>query len=85
MALLLAVHAPPNWQGGFDPKAQSVYPAVRDTKAAIRWFRAHADQLGFDPTFVGGGGWSAGACTTAHLASSFEWVSRLPVEAKHLI
>lgn len=64
---------PPAWQGGFNPAPRTVYPAVRDSKAAIRWLRANAERLGVNPAYVGAGGWSAGACTTVHLATSFEW------------
>lgn len=64
---------PPSWQGGFDPAPRTVYPAVRDTKAAVRWLRANAERMAIDPAYVGGGGWSSGACTTVHLATSFEW------------
>jgi acetyl esterase len=37
---------------------------VTDAKSAIRWFKAHADELGVDPTRVVAGGGSAGG----HLA-----------------
>eukprot|EP00041_Stephanoeca_diplocostata_P015553 m.297279 g.297279 ORF g.297279 m.297279 type:complete len:357 (-) comp20077_c0_seq7:2508-3578(-) len=63
----------PSWQGGFNPTPQRVYAAVRDTKAAIRWLRAHAASLRINTTAIGAGGWSAGACTTVHLATTEEW------------
>ena len=40
---------------------QAAYPAlVHDAKAAIRWTRANANQLGIDPARVGVAGYSAG-------------------------
>ena len=61
-----------SWQGGFHPKPQAIYPAVRDTKAAIRWLRGHAAQLNIAKGHFGAGGWSAGACTTVFLATQRE-------------
>ena len=66
------LHAP-GWQGGFNPLPSAVWPAVRDAKAAIRWLRGNAGALRLDTNFIGAGGWSAGACTTVHLASGLEW------------
>lgn len=41
------------------------FPAqIEDCKCAVRWLRAHADELKIDPNRVGAIGWSAGA----HLA-----------------
>jgi hypothetical protein len=59
-----------SWQGGFRPSPWAIYPAVRDTKAAIRWLRGNAANYNLAPDFLGAGGWSAGACTTVFLASS---------------
>lgn len=64
---------PKSWQGGFKPAPQTIYPAVRDTKAAIRWLRSMAPKLNLDSDYIGAAGWSAGACTTAFLASQYEW------------
>jgi acetyl esterase/lipase len=64
---------PSDWQGGFRPPPKSIYPAVRDSKAAIRWLRSMASEVNLEPNFVAAAGWSAGACTTVHLASSLEW------------
>ena len=61
-----------SWLGGFKPAPQAIYPAVRDSKAAIRWLRGHAAGLNIDKGYVGAGGWSAGACTTVFLASQRE-------------
>lgn len=64
------------WAGGFRPLPSRIYPAVRDTKAAIRWLRGqppealHGYSLADD--YFSAGGWSAGACTTAFLASQHE-------------
>lgn len=47
----------------FAPK--SPFPAqIEDSKCAVRWMRAHADELGVDPQRIGAVGLSAGA----HLA-----------------
>jgi acetyl esterase/lipase len=44
---------------------EAVFPAaVEDTKAAVRWIRANADEFGLDPESIGALGGSAGA----HLA-----------------
>ncbi|MBX9792147.1 MAG: alpha/beta hydrolase [Pirellulales bacterium] len=44
----------------FAPKHQ--FPAqIEDVKCAIRWLRAHADELGIDPQRIGAIGYSAGA------------------------
>ncbi|MBX3412228.1 MAG: alpha/beta hydrolase [Pirellulales bacterium] len=41
------------------------FPAqIEDCKCAVRWLRAHADELKIDPNCIGAIGWSAGA----HLA-----------------
>jgi len=64
-----AAPLPPGWAGGFRPSPQTIYPAVRDTKAAIRWLRGNAAALNLATDFVGAGGWSAGASTTVYLAS----------------
>jgi acetyl esterase/lipase len=72
-----AAPLPPGWDGGFRPAPQAIWPAVRDTKAAIRWLRGQSGtgqlaglELAMD-SFVGVG-WSAGACTTAFLATQLE-------------
>ena len=44
----------------FAPK--HLFPAqIEDVKCAIRWLRAHADELGIDPQRIGAIGYSAGA------------------------
>ena len=48
------------------------YPAVRDAKAAIRWIRAHANELGANTEYITAVGGSAGACSVVGLASTFE-------------
>ena len=40
--------------------------ATRDAKSAVRWLRAHAEDLGLDPTRIAAGGGSAGG----HLAAA---------------
>jgi len=44
--------------------ATTVFDCVRDARAAVRYIRAHADELGIDPNRIAVGGGSAGA----HLA-----------------
>jgi acetyl esterase/lipase len=63
---------PKGWKGGFLPKPQAIYPAIRDTKHAIRWLRGHAAALNIDNGAFASAGWSAGACTSVFLASQFE-------------
>jgi hypothetical protein len=68
---------PSTWDGGFKPAPQSIWPAVRDTKAAIRWLRGQSGtgQLsGLDLAMgsFAAVGWSAGACTTAFLSVQLE-------------
>ena len=50
------------WKGGFLPSPQAIYPAVRDSKAAIRWLRgqgaANALPAPLAPMHVSAGGWS---------------------------
>jgi len=45
----------------------TVYECIKDGKSAVRWLRAHADELGIDPDKIIAGGGSAGghvaACT----------------------
>lgn len=60
------------WAGGFKPSPQAIYPAIRDTKHAIRWLRGQATALNLDTAFFASAGWSAGACTSTFLASQFE-------------
>ena len=43
------------------------YPAVRDTKAAVRWVRAHAEEFGVDPGYITAYGESAGGATVVAL------------------
>ena len=49
----------------------SPYECVEDGKSAVRWLRAHADELNIDPNRIASGGGSAGghvgACTGAVL------------------
>ena len=52
------------------PRAQqAAKDAQHDMQAAVRWARAHADELGIDPNKIGVGGSSAGAITA--LATAF--------------
>ena len=46
---------------------QYAYPAVRDAKAAVRWVRAHASELGVDPDYITVYGGSAGGTTVTAL------------------
>ena len=54
---------------GFLPDIELIYPAVRDAKAAVRWLKAHAAELGAAPDFVVAYGSSAGACSAIGLGS----------------
>ena len=50
---------------GYRLAPKHLFPAqVEDAKCAVRWLRAHADELGIDPNRIGAVGFSAGA----HLA-----------------
>jgi len=46
----------------------AILAAQHDAQAAVRWVRAHADELGVDPTKIAAGGFSAGAVTAVNLA-----------------
>ncbi len=48
----------------------AVLDAVNDAQAAVRWIRAHATDLGVDPTRIAVTGSSAGAVTAAGVAMS---------------
>ena len=63
---------PKGWKGGFLPPPQSIYPAIRDTKAAIRWLRGQANSLHLATDFFASAGWSAGACTSVFLATQHD-------------
>ena len=51
--------------------------AIDDARAAIRWVRSHADDLGIDPKRIAAYGWSAGA----HLAVCTAVFNRVPTGA----
>jgi len=52
------------WSGGFEPSSARLYPAVRDTKAAVRWVRAvGTPRLNIDADYITLDGGSAGAST----------------------
>ncbi len=54
---------------------QAAYPAaVHDVKAAVRWLRAHADELGLDPQRVGAVGGSAGGHLVGLVATTADRV-----------
>jgi dienelactone hydrolase len=74
-----------SWKGGFRPTPQTIWPAVRDTKAAIRWLRSHAGALNIDTGYLASGGWSAGACTSTFLVRVCIWrASEWPLEGKRI-
>jgi acetyl esterase/lipase len=50
----------------FSRNKTSPFEAIADAKSAIRWLRAHADELGIDPTRLAAGGGSSGG----HIALS---------------
>ena len=43
---------PNTWEGGFKPAPQAIWPAIRDSKAAIRWLRGQAQRLSIEPDFL---------------------------------
>ncbi len=45
----------------------SIYPAIRDAKAAMRWVVAHAEDYGINKDYISVGGGSAGAVTAIAL------------------
>lgn len=49
--------------------ATAIDAAQHDTQAAIRWLRAHADELGVDVQRIAIGGFSAGAVTAVNVAT----------------
>ncbi|MFT4035415.1 MAG: alpha/beta hydrolase [Patulibacter sp.] len=48
----------------------AAFAASSDAKAAVRWFRAHADEYRIDPDAIAIGGSSAGAITSILVAST---------------
>jgi len=50
----------PATPGGSEMR-RGMHAGFRDTKAAVRWVRAHAEQFGIDPNRIGAWGHSAGA------------------------
>ena len=56
----------------FLPSISMMYPAIRDSKAAIRWVRAHAPTLGVDPSVIVSYGSSAGGCSAISLGANLE-------------
>ena len=60
-----------------DQKEITPLDAIDDARAAIRWVRAHADDLGIDPNRIAAYGWSAGA----HLAACAAVFNQVPADA----
>ena len=56
------------------------FPAWQDAQRAIRWVRAHADELGIDPNKIGGMGFSAGGHLTLMAALNSETPAYEPVD-----
>lgn len=76
------------WLGGFKPVPRTIWPAMRDAKAAIRFLRGNSGTaimsgLKLAKEFVGAGGWSAGACTTAYLSAQNEEDFKLEMDASN--
>ena len=57
---------------GWLPSFSMIYPAVRDSKAAVRWLRVHAAELGIDRSVIVAYGSSAGACSAISLGTNIE-------------
>ena len=58
---------------GFNPlnvesSVRAIYRGSQDMKAAIRYFRFHAEEYGIDPDLVFAGGDSAGGISSLHAA-----------------
>lgn len=62
-------------EAGVDPR-----DCVRDGKSAIRWVRAHANEMGIDPRRIAAGGGSAGG----HIAAATALVSAFDPENEDL-
>lgn len=54
----------------------SPFECVKDGKSAVRWIRAHADELGIDPGRIAAGGGSAGG----HVAAATALCNRIQEE-----
>lgn len=52
------------------PSQGSIRDAQHDAQAAVRWLRAHADELRIDPARIGISGYSAGGVTAIEVAQS---------------
>jgi acetyl esterase/lipase len=61
-----------------DQKEITPLDAMDDARAAIRWVRSHASDLGVDPNRLAAYGWSAGG----HLAACAAIFNKVPADAK---
>ncbi len=68
-AAILDYHVHSSLEEGKDAAAE----AGQDGLAAIRYLRAHADELGIDPEHIAIGGFSAGGMLTSYVATNFDY------------
>ena len=64
-------------------KAKASYPAIRDSKAAIRWIVANKNELGINPDYITVGGGSAGAVAAiaVGISDNVDFKDELSVQA----
>ena len=68
-AAILDYHVNSGIAEGMDARQE----AGEDGLAAIRYLRAHAEELGIDPDHIAIGGFSAGGMTTSYVATHFDY------------
>ena len=64
-------------------QAKASYPAIRDSKAAIRWIVANKNELGINPGYITVGGGSAGAVAAiaVGISNTVDFKDELSVQA----
>ena len=61
----------------------AIYPALRDSKAALRWITKHAKEFNINPNFITIGGGSAGAVTAIGVGCSLKNDFSTEISLKH--
>ena len=61
----------------------AIYPALRDSKAALRWITKHAKEFNINPNFITIGGGSAGAVTAIGVGCSSKNDFSTEISLKH--